>query len=120
MSEGSDCIINSPDYLGRLSSLRKTEVLLCNVLHINSFSVCIYTNAREVNTNQHSADINFGQILEAGVADWNLNDGFDETFENDGIYETFEEANADGQRVQTSAPNNCRKEKYPASQTGML
>ena len=97
--------------MGRLSSLKKTEVLLCNVLHINSFSVCIYTNAREVNTNQHSADINFGQILEAGVADWNLNDGFDETFENDGIYETFEEANADGQRVQTSAPNNCRKRK---------
>ena len=84
MSEGSDCIINSADYLGRLSSLRKTEVLLCNVLHINSFSVCIYTNAREVNTNQHSADISFGQILEAGVANWNLNVGF---------YETFEQAN---------------------------
>ena len=83
--------------MGRLSSLRKTEVLLCNVLHINSFSVCIYTNAREVNTNQHSADINFGQILEAGVADWNLDDGFDET---------FEQANAEGQGVQTSAPNN--------------
>ena len=99
MSEGSDCIINSADYLGRLSSLRKTEILSCHVIHIklDSFPVSIYTNAREVNTNQHSADINFGQILEAGVADWNLDDGFDET---------FEQANAEGQRVQTSAPNN--------------